>query len=226
MPNADLMFQVGTLHGIDLNVSSPELALRELESLVRLRQSHFVCFFEGNLFYRSLCDETIRKTINRATLIYPDGIAVAKALSWQLQQPVQRVSGPSFLLQACAYGIERNWRHFFLGGGDGVAERLAAKLRQKYPALQIAGTCCPPFRPLTAMEEQEVRRQIEASRWSQARVLDECSSGKNRSSGHAGRGSCIRFSFREPPLGAAADPPDGNGMAFPGPLRGEQYDAP
>ena len=87
MPNADLMFQVGTLHGIDLNVSSPELALRELESLVRLRQSHFVCFFEGNLFYRSLCDETIRKTINRATLIYPDGIAVAKALSWQLQQP-------------------------------------------------------------------------------------------------------------------------------------------
>ena len=164
MPNADLMFQVGTLHGIDLNVSSPELALRELESLVRLRQSHFVCFFEGNLFYRSLCDETIRKTINRATLIYPDGIAVAKALSWQLQQPVQRVSGPSFLLQACAYGIERNWRHFFLGGGDGVAERLAAKLRQKYPALQIAGTCCPPFRPLTATEEQEIRRQIEASR--------------------------------------------------------------
>lgn len=45
MPNADLMFQVGTLHGIDLNVSSPELALRELESLVRASPKSFCLFF-------------------------------------------------------------------------------------------------------------------------------------------------------------------------------------
>lgn len=44
MLNADSMFQVGQLHGIDLNVSTPEQALRELERLIQLRNSHFVCF--------------------------------------------------------------------------------------------------------------------------------------------------------------------------------------
>ena len=163
MLNADSMFQVGQLHGIDLNVSTPEQALRELERLIQLRNSHFVCFFEGNLFYRSLREKTVKDTINQATLVYPDGIAVAKALSWQLRRPVQRVSGPAFLLQAGAYGISRNWRHFFLGGGEGVAERLAEKLCKQYPSLQVAGTFCPPFRPMTENEELEIKQKIEES---------------------------------------------------------------
>ena len=158
------LFQTADIHGIHVNRSSMAQALEEVEILRTHRQGEFVCFFEANLFSRALGEEAVREVINRASLVYPDGIAVAKSASWRTGVRFERVSGPSFLLKACEYGLDRNWRHFFLGGADGVAERLAENLKKRFPGLQIAGTYCPPFRQLTDEEEREVKDRIESAR--------------------------------------------------------------
>lgn len=53
---------------------------------------------------------------------------------------------------------------FFYGGGDGVAERLAANLAARFPGLTVVGTHTPPFRPLTAAEDAEVVARIAAAK--------------------------------------------------------------
>jgi N-acetylglucosaminyldiphosphoundecaprenol N-acetyl-beta-D-mannosaminyltransferase len=52
------------------------------------------------------------------------------------------------------------YRHFFYGGGDGTAERLADSLRQRY-GIVVAGTYTPPFRPLTEEDQRDVASHIE-----------------------------------------------------------------
>ena len=140
-----------------------EQALREVEILWTRRRGEYVCFFEANLFSRALAEPAVRNVIKQAALIYPDGIAPAQNASWRSGVHFARVSGPSFVLRACEYGLDKNWRHFFLGGAEGVADRMARNLKKKFPGLQVAGTCCPPFRKLTEAEELEIRKQIEES---------------------------------------------------------------
>jgi N-acetylglucosaminyldiphosphoundecaprenol N-acetyl-beta-D-mannosaminyltransferase len=152
-----------SLFDIGVNASDPVQALSELEALIKQGKPAYVCFLEGNLLSRLPSDEALRNVLNDAALVYPDGVAVLKALQWNCQMPAERVPGPSMLLEACKYGLDKGWRHYFYGGGEQVAERLAERLCAQFPGLQIAGTYSPPFRELTDQEELEVKERIEAS---------------------------------------------------------------
>jgi N-acetylglucosaminyldiphosphoundecaprenol N-acetyl-beta-D-mannosaminyltransferase len=72
------------------------------------------------------------------------------------------------MLGLCERSVAKGYRHFLYGGKPGVAEELRAALTQRFPGLKIIGTYTPPFRPLTADEEDDLRNQLETS---QADVL-------------------------------------------------------
>jgi N-acetylglucosaminyldiphosphoundecaprenol N-acetyl-beta-D-mannosaminyltransferase len=57
------------------------------------------------------------------------------------------------MLALCERSLDRGYKHFFYGGGEGVAERLATALARRYPGLDIAGSHTPPFRALTDSED-------------------------------------------------------------------------
>jgi N-acetylglucosaminyldiphosphoundecaprenol N-acetyl-beta-D-mannosaminyltransferase len=76
---------------------------------------------------------------------------------------VDRVYGPDLMLAVCERSAERGFRNFLYGGREGVAERLSARLRERFPRLQIVGTYCPPFRPLTEEEDARVVAMINRS---------------------------------------------------------------
>ena len=156
----DKSFLSISIQGVSVNVSSVSQALEELDALVAGGRRHYVCFFEGNMLHWAFSRQDIRNVLNGASLCYPDGIAVAKLASWKAGQPVERVSGPTFLLKACEYGIAKGWRHYFFGGKEGVADELAKTLTERYPGLQVAGTCCPPFRDMTDEEIASLGREL------------------------------------------------------------------
>jgi N-acetylglucosaminyldiphosphoundecaprenol N-acetyl-beta-D-mannosaminyltransferase len=69
---------------------------------------------------------------------------------------IPRLHGPDYMLECCKYGVQHGWRHFFLGGKDGVGLTLAKRLEEKFPGFITAGTYCPPFRELTGEEENKM----------------------------------------------------------------------
>ena len=64
------------------------------------------------------------------------------------------------MLACCAEFISKDVRHFFYGGAPGVAERLAARLQDRFPGLIVAGTWSPPFSELTPSDEQAMLDHI------------------------------------------------------------------
>src|SRR5207247_8404472 len=52
---------------------------------------------------------------------------------------------------------------FFLGGKPHLCAQAVANLRHRYPKLCIAGHYSPPFRPLSELPHEEIRRQILAA---------------------------------------------------------------
>ncbi|MCA9249236.1 MAG: WecB/TagA/CpsF family glycosyltransferase [Planctomycetales bacterium] len=94
----------------------------------------------------------------------PDGAGVILAARILGYRDSGRVAGPTLMLELCDRGREFGWRHFFYGGADGVADELAMRLKAKFPGLEVAGTCCPPFRVLTPEEQSDNISRIDSTR--------------------------------------------------------------
>lgn len=123
-------------------------------------ESHFIMITNPHSVMLCRRDPEMMAAAHAATLIVPDGIGIILAARMLGYAHQGRVIGPDLMLRLCDEGRNSGLRHFFYGGADGVAEALAARLADRFPGLQIAGTYCPPFRPLTPEEETDIRGML------------------------------------------------------------------
>jgi N-acetylglucosaminyldiphosphoundecaprenol N-acetyl-beta-D-mannosaminyltransferase len=108
-------------------------------------------------------DAEFARILDEAGLVVADGMPLVWLGRLQgFKQMRRRVYGPELMETLCRETGSR-YRHFFYGGAPGVAEALARTEQQRH-GIQVAGFYCPPFRPLTEKEENEVRRLVEESR--------------------------------------------------------------
>jgi N-acetylglucosaminyldiphosphoundecaprenol N-acetyl-beta-D-mannosaminyltransferase len=104
-------------------------------------------------------DGHFRKILNSADLVVPDGMPLVWLGRWHRHSLRRRVCG-SELMEAFCCQTGPLCRHFFYGGGPGVADDLARVLHERH-GIVVAGTYVPPFRPLTEEEEREVASRVD-----------------------------------------------------------------
>ncbi len=107
-------------------------------------------------------DPEYRRLLNASWLTTPDGMPLVWLAHRAGHRDVTRVYGPDLMLAVCGAGRSVGLRHFFYGGDPGVAKALQVSLSNRFPGLQVVGTYCPPFRPLTDEEFSACRQQITA----------------------------------------------------------------
>jgi N-acetylglucosaminyldiphosphoundecaprenol N-acetyl-beta-D-mannosaminyltransferase len=107
-------------------------------------------------------DPSFRAILNHSFLTTPDGMPTVWMGRWQGFHDMGRVYGPDLMLRVCELTQSRPFTHYLYGGGPGVAEELKQRLEKRFPGIKIAGTYTPPFRPLSADEEQDLTRRVAA----------------------------------------------------------------
>jgi N-acetylglucosaminyldiphosphoundecaprenol N-acetyl-beta-D-mannosaminyltransferase len=153
----------GWLAGIPISLNSHDEVLQNIERRVGERRAGgSISITNTESMYHALRRSDHMAYIRRAEHSLCDGVGVIVA-GWFWGLRVPRYNGPVLQLDCIALGQARGWRHFFYGGKEGVAERMAARLKQRYPAMQVVGTHCPPFRPMTAEEDDALVREINAA---------------------------------------------------------------
>ena len=103
-------------------------------------------------------DDTLRSALDSADLVVPDGTPLVWLGRWHGHALKRRVYGPELMETFCRE-TGSTFRHFFYGGANETADRLANSLRQRY-GIVVAGTYCPPFRLLNEEEHREVASRI------------------------------------------------------------------
>ena len=150
-----------------LGVGISELAFDEAVSLflcaAETRQKVRAVFCTVNTIVEAKRDTVLRSQIASSEIVAPDGMPLVW-LGRLRGRKVDRVCGPDLMLALCERSQAFGYRHFFYGGADGVAERLVEELTGRFPGLQVAGTCTPPFRSLTNEEDNEVVADINRAR--------------------------------------------------------------
>jgi len=146
--------------GVGLSVLNLQTAVAAIADAVRERRKGYICVTGVHGVMEAQSDEAFRRILNGAFLCTPDGMPMVWLGKLRGHRAMGRVYGPDLMLDVCAWSETSGAKHFFYGGADGVADRLAAKLKGKFPKMQVVGTYTPPFRALNAQEEKDLQERI------------------------------------------------------------------
>ncbi|MBN1391366.1 MAG: WecB/TagA/CpsF family glycosyltransferase [Sedimentisphaerales bacterium] len=141
---------------VDFDFTDYESVLETILQWKQLSVKHYITLSNPHSVMLCRRDRQMFEATSRAGLVLPDGIGIIWAANILGYKNYGRVTGPQFMLYACDWGRQKGFRHFFYGGSEGVADKLAANLHKKYPGLEVAGTFCPPFRQFSEKEDREI----------------------------------------------------------------------
>ena len=142
--------------GVRVDAIDMAAAVRFFDSAIEAHRRTYVCVTGVHGVMESQHDDELRAIHNSAGMVTPDGMPLVWIGRLLGAKGMDRVYGPDLLLAMCAHSEVRGYKHFFFGGADGVAQRLAQRLQERFPRLHVAGCYTPPFRPLTAEEETDL----------------------------------------------------------------------
>lgn len=148
------------LLGVQISLLTMPDAIRQVEELIRNRVSDYICVSNVHTVMMGTDDERYKRITNEAALAFPDGMPLSVAGRLLGHQGIGRVSGPDFMLEFMEETAQKGYRHFFYGGAEGTPKLLAEVLQARFPGLQVCGAYSPPFRPLTAEEDEQMVKMI------------------------------------------------------------------
>ncbi len=139
--------------GVGVHAIDMQSAVRAIIEAAEGGRGGYVCVTGVHGVMEAQRDARLRRIINDAFLVTPDGMPTVWVGRLQGHGRMERVYGPDLMLEVCRASVARNLSHFIYGGCEGVAQELAARLEGMFPGIEIKGTYTPPFRPLDEGEE-------------------------------------------------------------------------
>ncbi|MBI4874645.1 MAG: WecB/TagA/CpsF family glycosyltransferase [Acidobacteria bacterium] len=139
-----------------------------VEGWVRAGQSRFVSVATVNNVMEAYDSPVFGRVMNSADLVTPDGMPLVWGLRLLGVPEATRVYGPDLTPELLGAAESREIPVGFYGGSPEVLKRLLEVVAGRFPRLRVAYAWSPPFRPLTAEEDESIVAEINRSG---ARVL-------------------------------------------------------
>jgi N-acetylglucosaminyldiphosphoundecaprenol N-acetyl-beta-D-mannosaminyltransferase len=149
--------------GTRIDATSYEDATARIIQRAAAGESCYVCAANVHMVMEAHDDPDFSQVVNSAALVTPDGMP----LVWGLQQlglrDATRVYGPTLTLHVCRAAADMHVPIALYGGTGQSLLAFTAFLNDSFPGIQVVCEIAPPFRPLTAEEDDAYSRQIAAS---------------------------------------------------------------
>jgi N-acetylglucosaminyldiphosphoundecaprenol N-acetyl-beta-D-mannosaminyltransferase len=150
--------------GIPLAISDYDEVIDWMYAVLGAGARAYVTAAAVNLVMSAREDPRTRAAVLGATLAVPDGQPLVWGLRALGHARATRVYGPDLMARFCARAARAGTPMYLYGGRTPEAlELLERKLRERFPGLLIVGGFSPPFRPLSAEEQDGAIAAIEAS---------------------------------------------------------------
>ncbi len=141
-----------------------EQGLTAIQTLVEARHGGTVVTPNIDHVVLAESNARLREAYAASALSFVDGTPLfwaLRILGWPVPE---KVSGSDLVLPLAGLAARHGWRVYLLGGGPGVAERAAERLRQRFEGFTVVGCDSPMIDMETAASQRReiVERAIEA----------------------------------------------------------------
>lgn len=107
-------------------------------------------------------DEELKRVYENASLILTDGKPLIWISNWYKTPIKEKISGSDLFPRVCELAAKKGYTMYLLGAAEGVADKVAKNLMDKYKGLNIVGTYSPPFGfEKDKVELKKIERQIQ-----------------------------------------------------------------
>jgi N-acetylglucosaminyldiphosphoundecaprenol N-acetyl-beta-D-mannosaminyltransferase len=178
------------LHGVigtPIDALTWGIAMGRLHKWALGPESRYVCICNVHSVVTARQDLGFAQVVREADMATPDGAPVAWLMRKLGAQGQQRINGPDLMWRYCAQAAKRDESIYLYGGQQKTLDILERKLLEAFPGLQIAGAYSPPFRQLSAEEDNQIVETINASGAGTVWVSLGCPKQEQWMAAHRGR---------------------------------------
>lgn len=134
---------VVTLLGVPVDAVTLDQAAEHVVRSAKSGTGGWVITPNLDILRRTVRDAEFRRLYDLATLRLADGMPLVWASKLKGTPLPERAAGSDLIFALASKAAQDGASIFLLGGNPGAAEKCAAVLVEKHPALQIAGIECP-----------------------------------------------------------------------------------
>jgi N-acetylglucosaminyldiphosphoundecaprenol N-acetyl-beta-D-mannosaminyltransferase len=152
--------QRANILGVGIHAINLPLAARQISEAIDAGFKGYVCVTDVHGVMQAQRNPDFKKTLDEAMLVVPDGVPTVWVGRWEGFGDMGRVYGPDLMLEVCRRSVTSGHSHFLYGGKPGIAHQLRLNLETRFPGIRVVGTYTPPFRPLSRIENEELRQLV------------------------------------------------------------------
>ena len=108
--------------GLPVDLLDMEKVIARIAEAVKKKDNCLIITLNAEMAVKAHADQELRDIIRRASLVLPDGSGILWALRRKYGLKVPRITGIDLLIRLVKC-YEKQWRFYFLGAREGIAER-------------------------------------------------------------------------------------------------------
>ncbi|MBQ7723941.1 MAG: WecB/TagA/CpsF family glycosyltransferase [Selenomonadaceae bacterium] len=146
--------------GVKVDAVTMAQAVERVEDLIAEKNSSIVATANAEMLLNATHDAELKKILNAASLVVPDGAGTVWAARHLGKQMPERVAGFDLVQELMKIAPARGIKFFLFGAAPGIADKAKLKAETLYPGIKIVGTRNGYFKPA---DETEIISQIKNS---------------------------------------------------------------
>jgi len=150
--------------GLPLDSVTSEEAVKAIEGLILSGGTHQVATANLDFWLNSLSNPHLHRILAGCSLVIPDGMPLVWASKLLGTPLAERVTGVDLVPRLAELSAQKGYGIYLLGGRDGVADRAANLLAERYPGVRIVGTFAPFHGELAQMDHSKILNRINAAK--------------------------------------------------------------
>ncbi|MBN2389055.1 MAG: WecB/TagA/CpsF family glycosyltransferase [Anaerolineales bacterium] len=152
-----------SIFGIEIHAWNYTQAVAQVVTWAREGQSRCIYATSVHGLIEAMDHADFAEVLQQADMITPDGMPLVWVLRLKGYREQERVYGPTLTLHLLAAAAQAGLPVGFFGSRPEVLDALSARMRDRFPGLEIAYRCSPPFRDLSAQEDAAIVEAINST---------------------------------------------------------------
>ncbi|MBG8560834.1 MULTISPECIES: WecB/TagA/CpsF family glycosyltransferase [Pseudomonas] len=149
--------------GVPIDVLSWPSVLDSVAEMAQTGKGYYVCICNVHSVVTATQDREFGDVVRNADLATPDGAPVAWLMRRLGVEGQARINGPDLMWKYLSEAATCGEPVYLYGGAQSTLDILTKVLPERMPGLVIAGAYSPPFRQLTAQEDEQIVEAINTS---------------------------------------------------------------
>jgi N-acetylglucosaminyldiphosphoundecaprenol N-acetyl-beta-D-mannosaminyltransferase len=144
-----------TIAGVPIDAVTFQEAAERALALLNDGRQHMIVTPNPEMAVLAARDPGFKKILHAASLALADGYGLRLAAWWERKEIPETITGVDFGLALAQIAEQKNCSVYFLGAGEGIAEKAAANIQQVYPKLRFAGATAERIRWIAGKWEED-----------------------------------------------------------------------